>query len=79
MKLPTKPITKAFITVAGDRAVGISDAGFEMELYFDPNVIAKSQVKETIAEMRATIKVAYAALQGESTKNVSVYFDYEVR
>lgn len=69
--LPTKPIERAFIEIAGDPSAGIPRGHFEMTLFWDPagdDGIELQRLRRNISEL-------YAWTHGEPA---TVTFDFEM-
>lgn len=78
--LPTKPIEKIFIEVRRDPSVGISNSGFEAEVFIDLGTISwydEESKSEYLELFRGRFKDLYSDIEGDEWK-VSVLFDFEV-
>ncbi len=74
--LPTNPIERVFVHVAGDKSVGIRPADFELTLYYDVGRWTGDNhtALECLDELRDNIAALYEQMSGEKPV---VMFDYE--
>jgi hypothetical protein len=69
-----KQVEKAIIFFKGDPSVGIPSCNFEMQLYF--NCECYSNSRESLEEIRGSIRDTYALICGDESP--IVMFDFEV-
>jgi hypothetical protein len=73
-KLPTNPIEAAYVYYKGERAVGIPNASFRVEMFIDPS--GEAEPEKFIEAMREVIKGMYRILQNDPPTWVK--FDFEI-
>ena len=72
---PSKPIEKACVYFAGERAAGIPATHFYLDIFIDLSCLANNDQAKHLANCRAKISQAYEEMAGE--KPSSVMFDFE--
>lgn len=77
MTLPTKPISKACVYYAGERAAGINASTFNLDVWIDLGCCAEEERGKFLNDVRKRISNTYEEMLGDAPTWVMFDFEWE--